>query len=114
LKDQFMVSKRPRHYVTDGPFFYRTSTGKLLMIWSSWKDEVYAETLAYSVSGKLRGPWRQSDPLLTDDSGHGMIFTAFDGRLMLVAHHPTMSPLSRAKLWELEDTGDTIRIKREQ
>jgi len=114
LKDQFMASKRPRHYVTDGPFLYRTSTGRLLMIWSSWKDEVYTETLAYSISGKVQGPWRQSDPLLTDDSGHGMIFTAFDGRLMLVAHHPTMSPLSRAKLWELEDTGDTIRIKSER
>ena len=84
------------------------------MIWSSWKDEVYAETLAYSLSGKLEGPWRQSAPLLTDDSGHGMIFTSFDGHLMLVAHYPTMSPLSRAKLWELEDTGDTIRIKKER
>jgi hypothetical protein len=33
---------------------------------------------------------------------------------MLVVHHPAIGPLSRAKLWELEDTGDTIRIKRER
>jgi hypothetical protein len=112
LKEQYVASKEPRHYVTDGPFLYRSKAGKLLMIWSSWKDRVYTETLAYSLSGKLAGPWRQAAPLLTDDTGHGMIFNTFDGRLMLVAHHPTMSPQSRAKLFELEDTGDTIRIAR--
>jgi beta-xylosidase len=41
------------------------------------------------------------------------LLKAFDGTLMLVAHHPTMSPLSRAKLFDLEDTGDTLRIRRE-
>ena len=111
LKDQYLASKRPRHYVTDGPFLYRTKTGKLLMVWSSWKDQIYTETVAYSLSGKLQGPWRQSEPLLTDDSGHGMIFHAFDGRLMLVVHHATMSPLSRAEIFELEDTGDALRIR---
>jgi GH43 family beta-xylosidase len=112
LKEQFLVSRQPRRYVSDGPFLYRTKNGKLLMIWSSWKDEVYVQTVAVSQSGKLRGSWRQSEPLLTDDTGHGMIFHTFDGRLMLVAHSPTMSPLSRTKLFELEDTGDAIKIKR--
>jgi hypothetical protein len=112
LGEQFLTSREERHYVTDGPFLYQTRTGKLLMIWSSWKNEIYAETVAYSLSGKLKGPWRQAEPLLTDDSGHGMIFRDFDNRLMLVVHFPTMSPLSRANLYELEDTGDAIRIRR--
>jgi len=102
----------PRNFVSDGPFFYRTKTSRLLMLWSSWlEDGQYAETVAYSLSGRLIGPWRQAEPLLTDNSGHGMIFTAFDGRLMLVVHRPTMSPQSRARLHELEDTGDGLRIK---
>ncbi|MEJ5260952.1 MAG: glycoside hydrolase family 43 protein [Anaerohalosphaeraceae bacterium] len=101
----------PRNFVTDGPFFWRTKTGRLLMLWSSWiQDGQYAQALAYSLSGRLIGPWRQLPPLLTDNSGHGMIFKTFDGRLMLVVHHPTMSPQSRARLYELEDTGDTLKI----
>ena len=103
---------KPRVFVSDGPFFYRTKTGRLLMLWSSWQEDgQYAETVAYSLSGRLIGPWRQAAPLLTDNSGHGMIFTTFDGRLMLVVHHPTMSPQSRTRLHELEDTGDALRLK---
>jgi hypothetical protein len=102
----------PRTFVSDGPFFYRTKTGRLLMLWSSWQeDSQYAQTAAYSLSGRLAGPWRQAEPLLTDNSGHGMVFTTFDGRLMLVVHHPTMSPQSRARLHELEDTGEGLRLK---
>lgn len=103
---------KPREFVSDGCFFYRTKTGKLLMLWSSWQENgKYAEAVAYSLSGRLVGPWRQAEPLLTDDSGHGMIFKTFDGRLMLVVHRPTMSPQSRARLHELEDTGDGLRLK---
>lgn len=107
----------PKTFVSDGCFFYRTKTGKLLMLWSSWQQDgdkqKYAQTIAYSLSGRLAGPWRQADPLLTDDSGHGMVFTTFDGRLMLVCHRPTMSPQSRARLHELEDTGDGLKLKKD-
>lgn len=103
----------PRTFVSDGAFMVRTTSGKLLMLWSSWQENgKYLQTVAYSLSGRLEGPWRQAAPLLTDDSGHGMVFKAFDGRLMLVCHQPTMSPQSRARLHELEDTGDTLRIKK--
>jgi hypothetical protein len=71
------------------------------------------EALAHSTSGKLAGPWRQDGILVGDDSGHGMLFHAFDGRLMLVLHHPFDGRLSKARLYEIEDTGDTIRVKKE-
>ncbi|MBP8606267.1 MAG: family 43 glycosylhydrolase [Phycisphaerae bacterium] len=101
-----------RTFVTDGCFLWRTKTGRLLMLWSSWQEnKKYAQTVAFSLSGRLAGPWRQLEPLLTDDSGHGMVFRTFDGRLMLVCHQPTMSPQSRARLHELEDTGDSLRLK---
>jgi hypothetical protein len=111
LLDNQKVTKKNRTYVTDGPELYQTKTGKLLMIWSSYRDGLYVQTLAYSMTGKLRGPWRQGDVLVGNDSGHGMLFHAFDGRLMLVLHQPFRN--ARGKLFEIEDTGDTIRVKRQ-
>lgn len=98
-------------YVTDGPYLYRTKTGKLLMIWSSFGTGGYTIGVAASTSGKLRGPWtQQAQPLSAEDGGHGMIFKRFDGQLMLVFHQPNKT-VERARLFELEDTGDTLRIK---
>lgn len=105
------VVHTPQNYVTDGPEMYRTRNGKLLMIWSSYRDGLYVETLAHSDNGKIGGNWKQDDVLVGGDSGHGMIFHTFDGHLMLILHHPFDGRFSRAKLYELEDTGDTIRIK---
>lgn len=98
-------------YVTDGPCLYRTKNGKLVMLWSSYRDGLYVETIAYSTSGKLRGPWKQGEVLVGNDSGHGMLFESFDGKLMMVLHQPFR--LARGKLFEMEDTGDTLRVKRQ-
>ena len=98
-------------YVTDGPCLYRTKNGKLVMLWSSYRDGLYVETLASSTSGKLRGPWKQGDVLVGNDSGHGMLFESFDGRLMMVLHQPFRQ--AHGKLFEMEDTGDTVRVKRQ-
>jgi GH43 family beta-xylosidase len=95
--------------VTDGPFFYRTSKGKLLMIWSSFGVDDYSVGIAESVSGKIAGPWKQQEkPLFTGDGGHGMIFRTFDGRLMLSLHKPNNDPDERAGFYELIDTGDSL------
>lgn len=98
-------------YVTDGPVVYRTKNGKLVMLWSSYRDGLYVETLAYSTSGKLRGPWKQGDVLVGNDSGHGMLFESFEGKLMMVLHQPNRQ--ARGKLFEMEDTGDTVRVKQQ-
>lgn len=99
-------------YVTDGPCLYRTKAGRLLMIWSSFTASGYTTGIAFSMSGKVQGPWtHQAEPLFTDDGGHGCIFRTFDDRLMLVLHAPNSGGRERARLFELEDTGRTIRIK---
>jgi GH43 family beta-xylosidase len=99
-------------YVTDGPFLYRSKSGKLFMIWSSFASS-YTTGIAVSDSGKVRGPWRQlSKPLYEADGGHGMIFNKFDGTLMLLLHAPNHDP-ERAHLFQLEDTGEALEIKRE-
>jgi beta-xylosidase len=99
-------------YVTDGPFLYRTTGGALLMLWSSIGNAGYAMGFARSESDNIAGPWRQEpDPLWSADGGHGMIFRAFDGRLLLTLHRPNANPGERAAFFEIEDTGDCIRLK---
>ena len=100
-------------YVTDAPFLYRTRTGRLLMLWSSFGWLGYMSLIAASESGTLRGPWIQlMRPLFTDDGGHAMVFRAFDGRLMAVLHQLNRAPREHALLFELDDTGETLEIVR--
>lgn len=97
------------HYVTDGPFMYRTSDGSLLMIWSTFIGGKYAECIAKSNNGEIDGNFVHLDPLITDDGGHGMIFTA-DNRLMLTYHSPNKTSFERPVFKKLIDIGDNIKL----
>ncbi|MXV16382.1 glycoside hydrolase family 43 protein [Hufsiella ginkgonis] len=73
--------------VTDGPFLFRTKTGRLGMIWTSWVYNVYTQGVAYSAGGKLDGPWiHEKEPITPPNFGHGMLFNTLDGRLLMVLH----------------------------
>lgn len=73
--------------VTDGPFLFRTSTGRLGMIWTSWVRDDYTQGVAYSQSGTLDGPWTQeAEPITPPNFGHGMLFTDFNGRQLMSLH----------------------------
>ncbi|WP_420143684.1 glycoside hydrolase family 43 protein [Sphingobium sp.] len=98
-------------YVTDGPQLFRTQNGTLLMLWSSWGKDGYVQAQARSKSGTITGPWEQLGPLVERDSGHGMLFRAFDGRLMLILHRPFKRAL--AKFYEMRDAGDRVEVARE-
>ena len=98
-------------YVTDGPELFRTRTGTLLMLWSSYGKGGYIQGIARSKTGDLAGPWEHLPPLVRRDSGHGMVFRAFDGRLMMILHRPFTRALG--KLYELRDAGDTVSVVRE-
>ena len=106
---------KPSGYVTDGCFLYRTKTGKLLMIWSSFMDDDYAIGIAESTTGKVTGPWiQQKQPLFNQDGGHGMIFETLDGKLCITFHRPNdPGGAERARIFEIEDTGETLRLKKE-
>lgn len=99
-------------YVTDGPELIRSKDNHLLMLWSSWSDKGYVQSIARSDSGELKGPWTQLEPLVWQDSGHGMLFKTFDGQLMLVLHRPFNN--ARGKLYEVRDGGDHIEIVRQR
>lgn len=76
-----------RSKVTDGPFLFRTGTGRLGMIWTSWVFDIYVQGVAYSESGTLDGPWIHEEKHITPPNfGHGMLFQTFDGKWMMSVH----------------------------
>lgn len=102
--------ERDKHYITDGPFLYRTKGGRLLMMWSTFIDGKYAQCVAASSNGNIDGEFIHLDPIITDDGGHGMIFSSGD-RLFLTFHTPNQTDFERPVIKELIDTGETIRLK---
>lgn len=107
---QHRSSNSPHNYVTDGPFLYRTANNRLLMLWSSFIHNVYAQGVAVSVTGEITGPWRhEADPLYRNDGGHGMIFRTFTNKLMLALHSPNTTPLERPVFIELEEKNGRLQ-----
>lgn len=98
------------HYVTDGPFMYRTNNGELLMIWSTSVNGKYCQCAARFNNGDITGTFEHLPLLVSNDGGHGMIFKA-DDKLMLTLHTPNKTGYERPTFKELIDTGDNIKIK---
>ena len=103
-----------RSYVTDGAYFFRTGSGRLGMIWSTWGGGEYCLTAAYSVSGRLCGPWEQLDePLFSRNGGHGMLFRSFDGKDYLCMHWEDRSaqrPARRPIIAPVDLSGDSLKV----
>ncbi len=99
-------------WVTDGPQLFRTRTGRLGMLWSSWGEHRYAQGIAYSASGSIRGPWVQEpEAFKGDNSGHGMLFRTFEGKLLFLLHHAEGNGPRKPQLWNVDDSGDTLVLK---
>lgn len=110
--DPFYVRKNPDpdvHYVTDGPFMFRTNNGTLLMLWSTFPGGKYAECVARSDNGEIDGHFEHLDPIITNDGGHGMIFRT-DDCLMLTYHSPNTRSKERPVFRKLIDEGDRVRV----
>ena len=98
------------HFITDGPFMYRSKTGELFMIWSSFVKGNYAEFVVKFNNGKLGLEFEHMKPLIDSDGGHGMIFS--DGEKTYFTYHtPNKSLFERPEFRVIEDCGDFIRIK---
>ena len=98
-------------WVTDGPYLYRSKSGRLFMLWSSFSETGYTTGLAVSESGKLAGPWvQQAEPVFRDDGGHAMLFRTFDGRLVMSLHSPNSGPNQRIRFFEMADDGETLKV----
>lgn len=99
-------------YVTDGPFLFSNKESQLLMLWSSGSKNGYAIGIARSESGSVLGPWKQDEEtLFPEDGGHGMLFRALSGELMLAMHAPNNQPDERAVFIEVEEQQGTLKRK---
>ncbi|SHM99189.1 Glycosyl hydrolases family 43 [Cyclobacterium lianum] len=99
--------------VTDGPWLFKTQTGKLGMIWTSWVFGDYTQGVAYSESGTLDGPWiHDEQPFSPPNYGHGMLFRTFEGQLLMAVHSHRVGENGRyiriPKLFEVDDSGDKL------
>lgn len=101
--------------ITDGPFLYKTQQGTLIMLWSSGSKLGYSVGSLFSLSGQLRGSWHfNSIPLYQRrksadlDGGHGMIFTANDGRLLMAIHSPNSGSPAHPVFIEMVEKDGTL------
>ena len=103
--------------VTDGPFVFRTQTGKLGMLWTSWIYDVYTQGVAYSSSGTIDGPWiQEQQPITPPNFGHGMLFRTFEGKLLMTIHsHKKVEgrTIRIPHLFEVDDSDDKIIVGRD-
>ena len=100
--------------VTDGPYLFRTGTGRLGMIWTSWIYNVYTQGVAYSESGTLDGPWiQEKDPITPPNFGHGMLFQTLDGKWLMSVHsHKDVNGryIRIPRLFEVDFSGDKLMV----
>lgn len=99
------------HYVTDGPFTYRSRTGELFMIWSSFINGNYAELVVKFKDGKLGLDFEYDKPLIDNDGGHGMIFSD-EKNTYFTYHTPNRTLYERPEFCKIEDLGDSIVLKK--
>lgn len=100
--------------VTDGPFLYRTPAGTLLMLWSNFAPQGYATGYARSLSGEIMGPWIQEPtPLYAMDGAHSMLFTSFEGNLIMSLHAPNTHTRKHMLLFQMEVKNEKLHIVNE-
>lgn len=103
--------------VTDGPWLFRTQTGRLGILWTSWIFDIYTQGVAYSKSGTLDGPWiHEKEPITPPNFGHGMLFRTFDGKLLMSVHshrNDNGRYIRVPHLFEVDDSGDKIVVGKE-
>lgn len=104
-------AEKKSDYVTDGPYLFRLKNGSLLCMWSSSIHNTYVQAAAISKSGEIHGSWVQLPELLyTADGGHGMLFNALDGRLLMTLHSPNTTLEEHPVFIELEETENGLAV----
>lgn len=99
-------------YFSDGPCAVKMESGALAVIWSGWGNNGYAVGVAVSDSGSMEGPWRQEPtPIVPGGAGHGMRFTALDGKHYYALHAPNDKYKERPVFREIEEKDGSFRLR---
>jgi hypothetical protein len=100
--------------VTDGAYLFKTGSGRLGMLWTSWIYDVYTQGVAYSKSGTLDGPWiQEKEPITPPNFGHGMLFKTFEGKWLMSVHsHRKINDktVRIPHLFEVDLSGDKLVV----
>jgi arabinan endo-1,5-alpha-L-arabinosidase len=101
-----------RGYLTDAPFMYKTQSGVLLLLWSSYSSKGYTVAVAKSSSGSVEGPWTNDDePLLDSNGGHPSLFRDFESNLRMCIHKPdTPHGQERADFLIVEESNGSLLL----
>ena len=108
---ELFQGKRYHASITDGPWFHRTRTGKLIMLWSSYGPAKYAVGQAESTSGTARravGPGRGTAVEGRRGTSDALHARSRD-RLVMAIHQPNRR-VERARFFEMDDSGDRLKI----
>ncbi|MCD7796169.1 MAG: hypothetical protein LUG95_00625 [Clostridiales bacterium] len=108
---RWIKKENGKHFITDGPFMYRTKDDELMMIWSTIADGKYCQCIAKSDNGEIDGNFVHLPPMITDDGGHGMIFKS-RGKFMLTFHSPNKTGSERPRFEEIIDNGQNLIFKK--
>ena len=105
------ADKKPKgeHYVTDGPFMYRSKSGDLFMLWSTFINHKYSQCLVRFENQEIGTQFNHLEPVLKNDGGHGMVF-AFGDKKVLTFHSPNETGKERPVFKELIDNGNSLSI----
>ena len=117
VHDEHGKTKITWNKVTDGPWLFRTGTGRLGMLWTSWVFDIYTQGVAYSESGTLDGPWIQEpEPITPPNFGHSMLFQRFDGQWMMSVHSHAKDARGRTvripHFFKVDLSGDKLKVIR--
>lgn len=104
------ADKSRDNFITDGPFMYRTESGRLLMIWSTFTQSGYVQAVAHSDNGEIDGKWYNEELLFEKDGGHGMIFDDYSGKKHLILHSPNENPHERPVLFEIKEENSALKL----
>ena len=95
-------------FVTDGPFMWRTTAGKLLMLWASFSQGGYTEGLAISDNDEIDGNFNQLEPIFEKDGGHAMLLRDLNGQLYMTLHSPNVNTQERPHFIKMIELNDRI------
>ena len=111
--DPAWVNPNKKMFVTDGPFVYKTQSGKELLLWSSMGPYGYCNVISYPEKEMISDKWQHCEELFFwDDGGHGMIFKTFEDKLMFVCHKPNGTPKERPVLFEAYEENDMLYLRK--
>jgi len=99
-------------YFIDGPCLYRTESGKLLMLWSSWGAKGYAVGIACSDNEEIDGQWHHGEtPFYGENGGHGMLFQDKGNNLIFALHYPNDLYKEKPQFIKVREINNTLVLE---